>query len=416
MSTIHPISDPLPGEQLLALSPASSEAASRSWRRRPNLIPHRSLTASALNMRQRWAAGIGVLRGQVLTPGVVNGLDVEAIPLTAASGPSRVRISPGQGLTISGEDVTLSRAVEVPLNALPVVLEGSIGDTLESWRTRVADRPQAGVLLLQPVEFERADFDENDPCDRCPCDGDEARLDDWRVVDGARLLWFAWPDDFGRDFQLTPGPLFRNQLAWSVFEAESELSADDALPWERFGVPLALIGLDATLQPSFVDRAAVVRRGGLDRDLRLSRSRDGDLVESWRLAGLWQARIEHLAGHLLELLGTGQDDGPAAVEAAVELWPPCGLLPRWSADLESQHMALFPPGFDLDAVPVPMDELDRMLQDSARQTPLHGSRAERVQVLVPVPGAFYDPRLLHDEAVDPLFNDCLLYTSDAADE
>jgi hypothetical protein len=51
MSTITPLLHPLPGEQLLALSPASAEEAARTWRRRPNLLPGRSLTASALEIR-----------------------------------------------------------------------------------------------------------------------------------------------------------------------------------------------------------------------------------------------------------------------------------------------------------------------------------------------------------------------------
>ena len=48
MSTIRPIRHPLPGEQVLALSPAGGDDAARTWRRRPNLIPGRSLTALSL--------------------------------------------------------------------------------------------------------------------------------------------------------------------------------------------------------------------------------------------------------------------------------------------------------------------------------------------------------------------------------
>lgn len=233
-------------------------------------------------------------------------------------------------------------------------------------------------------------------------------LEDRRLVDAARLLLFAWPQGMGAGFPLSPGPLFRNQLAWAVFEAEAGLAIDDALPWEEFGVPLALIGLDGDLRPTFVDRAAVVRRGGLDRHNRLGRLAENGLVESWRLAGLWQARIEQLAGHLWDLAGA-PDQGAMveAVNGAIEHWPPCGVLPRWSVDLEASRAELFPAAFVIDAVPVPVEQLDLIIRETAGLAPLVESRPERVQLLVPVPQAVYDPRLLHSEEIDPLFRDTL---------
>jgi hypothetical protein len=149
MSTIHPIRHPLPGEQVLALSPSSADEAARSWRRRPNLVPGRTLTAPALEARQRWAAGIGVLRGQAFTAGVVRGLEVEPLPAAdSESAPARLLVSPGQGLAVSGEDVGLPRAVEVLLDDLPVVRDGRIGDPLGRWRGQEPSLPRAGVLVL----------------------------------------------------------------------------------------------------------------------------------------------------------------------------------------------------------------------------------------------------------------------------
>ena len=409
MSTITPLLHPLPGEQLLALSPASAEEAARTWRRRPNLLPGRSLTASALEIRQQWAAGVGVLQGQAFTAGVVRGLEVELLPAreTSAAGSARLRISPGQGLAVSGEDVVLSQAVEVALDELPVAGVEGIGESLGSWRDRGLTVPRAGVLVLQPVEFERAAIDPEDPCDRCPCGDGEVSLEDWRLVDATRLLWFPWPRLFRRDLALNPGPLYRNQLAWAVFEAEAELAGEGCLPWESYGVPLALIGLGDDLRPSFLDRAAVVRRGGLDRDSRLALRPDGTLVESWRLPGLWQARIEQLAGHLLDLIGSVGGDPSAVVNEAIERWPPCGILPRWSVDLDAHRAELFPTGFVMDAVPVPQEDLDLMIRESAGLAPLYESRPERLQVLIPVPQGLYEPRLLITETIDPLFHETL---------
>ena len=58
----------------------------------------------------------------------------------------------------------------------------------------------------------------------------------------------------------------------------SALPADEVMPWEEWGVPLALIGTDAQFVPLYADRAAVVRRGGLARNLRVQPLADGARV------------------------------------------------------------------------------------------------------------------------------------------
>lgn len=124
MSSITPIRAPLWGEQVLALSPPSAAEASKSWRRRPNLVPGRTLDAPSLVTRQNWAAGRHVVRAQAYTAGVVRGLEVDQVAGDGADGdegPARLTVSPGQGLALSGEDVALSRAVDVALDDLPVV-------------------------------------------------------------------------------------------------------------------------------------------------------------------------------------------------------------------------------------------------------------------------------------------------------
>ena len=54
--SITPIRLPLPGEQVLQLSPADAAEAATSWLRRPNLFPGRALTAPTLDARSHWAA------------------------------------------------------------------------------------------------------------------------------------------------------------------------------------------------------------------------------------------------------------------------------------------------------------------------------------------------------------------------
>jgi len=417
---ITPITRPLPGERVLALWPDDRAAAAVTWLRRPNLFPGRALTAPTLDARAAWEAGRVAQRGQAFTPGVVRGLEVGTtvdVPVEEGGRPEvRLHLGAGLGLAAGGEDVVLLHEVEAQLWGLPVVappgvFEGegfggggvlqpraigpALGSLLDAFPGML---PRAGVLVLQPVEVEHADIDPEDPCDRCGCDEDVA-FEDWRRADAARLLWYAWPEDWR---PLPPlGARFRNGVAWTVFEAERRLGDGEVLPWEEIGLPIALVGVDESFIPTFTDRNAVVRRGGRARARRVLLGAGG-LATSPRMAELWQAQIEQLAEQVAEL----GDPAPApdVLARAFDQLPPCGLLPRDVIDLTARSSAFFPGAFDLDAVPVPVEQLDLALHESAGLAPLDLARGERVRVLVPVTQASWEPRLLLTEEIDPEFD------------
>lgn len=422
--TITPITRPLPGERVVALWPDDRAAAAATWLRRPNLFPGRALTAPTLDARAAWQAGHVTQRGQAFTTGVVRGLEVGTTTGEAPDGGGRrdvrVRIGAGRGLTVGGEDVVLLREAEADLWALPVVappgvFEGegfggggvlqprAIGPTLGALLDTFPDAlPRAGALVLQPVSVEHADIDPDDPCDRCGCGDDgDVGFEDWRRGDAARLLWYAWPEDWQ---PLPPADArFRNRLAWTVFEAERRLGTGEVLPWEEIGLPVALVGVDDAFLPTFADRHAVVRQGGRARSARLLLAADprvgAGLEADARMPGLWQARIEQLAEQVAEL----GDPAPDALASGFDRLPPCGLLPRSVIDLEDGSSAFFPGGFDLDAVPVPLEQLDVALREAAGLAPLDLARGERVRLLVPVTQASWEPRLLLKEEIDPEF-------------
>ena len=440
--SIKPIDTPLDGERVIGLSPETANAAATDWLRRPNLFPGRALTAPTLEQRQRWQAGRIATRGQAFTSGVIRGLEVsftiEAVPDGAPV--VRLHVTPGRALTISGEDVVVAVPVDVRLGDLPVVAEpavfaeaggeappappapGGLGvlrprvigtATLSSLVSTRADIvPPVGVLVLQPVIADRSDFDPTDPCDRCHCaDATEASPDsfeDWRTADGVRLLWYAWPDEWRA---LPPDtPRRRNALAHVVFDAEAPLENGESLPWEPWGAPVALIGVDGAWQPAFVDRASVVRQGGRARNARLTHAADRRLAAGSRLQGLWQARIEQLAEQMAEM-GNPLPDAPTLAQALTRL-PPAGLLPINVINLdvlplnvgsEVVQSGFFPPGFELDAVPVPLPQLDVAIREAAPLAAIDFSATERVRVLVPVTQASYEPRLLFEESVAPEF-------------
>lgn len=419
MST-DPILEPLPGERVLSVSPSDPSGVATTWLRRPNLFPGRTLTAATLEARSDWAAGRLAQRGQAFVAGVIDGLDVGfSVQPDAGDGVVvRLSVGPGMGLAASGEDVVLVRSMDTTLGALPVVappgvFQGGafggggilqpreIGPTFGEVRdTLPGALPTAGILVLQPTTVEVRSFDPHDPCER-GC-GEAVDFEDVRLADAARLLWYAWPEDWR---PLPPsGPRRRNRLAYSIFQAEGQLGDDELLPWEAFGVPVGVAVLDGDGAPVFLDRYSVVRRGGRGRASRLHVSGAG-LVGTTRLPTLWQARIEQLAE---EIAGLDVDArAPEALARCFDTLPPCGLLPRDVVDFTRGRSAFFPEATELDAVPVPLDQLDLAFRESAGLAPIELARSERVRVLVPVDAASWDPRLLLRETLDPEFQQTL---------
>lgn len=425
MSTT-PIRLPLPGEQVLQLSPADAAEAATTWLRRPNLFPGRALTAPTLDARSHWAAGHVVQRGQAFTPGIAQGLELDYVitpPTETGARPTvRLHIAAGSGLAASGEDVWLARPIEVDFYGLPVVVPADLpdggGGGTGALRNRIigpslgeflssnpGTLPLAGILVLQPVAVDVAGIDPLDPCERCGCAEGNVSFEDWRLADAVRLLWYAWPVEWPA--LPAPGPRLRNTLAYRVFDAERALTPDGMLPWEEFGVPIGLIGVDAAFVPTFADRAAVARAGGLAQlsRLQLAGGGAGAITPQARLAPLWQAQIEQLAEQVAEFGDTAPP--PADLAAAFGRLPPCGLLPTNVFDRTTRSSGFFPAAFDLDAVPVPLEQLDLAIREAAPLAPLDFSLGERVRVLVPVSQASWEPRLLLTEVIDPLFQQTL---------
>jgi hypothetical protein len=428
--TIQTIASPLPGERVLGLLPGNAEEAALTWLRRPNLFPGRALTAAALQQRQQWQAGHLVQRAATWVAGIDSGMEVRFSADDTTPGMEGVLVTVERGLALSasGEDVVLQRPLHCRLGDIPVVAppgfftDGSgvgnsgPGGTLLPRRigTPLAQLPPAaqatlptvGVLVLQPVQVDTADLDALDPCDRSAFDegteADPAAFEDWRSGDAVRLLWYVWPGEWRALPQPADPQQLRNAVAWTVFQAEAELARDDAMPWDAFGVPLALAALQPPafdLRAAWLDRASVARRGGRARDAHLRRL-GIRLAADPRLPSLWQARIEQLAEQVAAM------DGATAVDLSrvfLRHLPPAGLLPRNCFDPVSQQSEFFPPQFDLDAAPVPVEQLDLAVRASAGLAPLDLSAPESVRLLVPVPLAHWEPRLLIREVVDAEF-------------
>ncbi|MBW4484560.1 MAG: hypothetical protein KME14_18665 [Tildeniella torsiva UHER 1998/13D] len=348
------------------------------------------------------------------------------------------RIAAGTGLAISGEDVRLPTERRVAVTQVPVyapveILAGGtvadsdsllprrLGPTLaELLEPRpapagettplppiAANLPPVGVLVLQPVIAETlGNPDLSDPCE---IDLQNLAFEEREQVDGTRLVFYPWPTPW-QDTRpsLEPGDpgdavpnaaavnRWRNRLAYEVFQ--QELSQGTPLPWELLGVPIALVGFDGdSWTPLFCDRSAVVRRGGQPRA-------DQNLVPRSGSPWLWQARIEQFAEQLTELdLANLPID---QVATYFDYLPPVGVLPTTALELTARRQRFFPDGYGVQALPVPLEQLDLVVQESAPLrafSPAQNDASDQVQILVPVPQEWYEPRLLLTDDIDPEF-------------
>ncbi|HEV3049872.1 MAG TPA: hypothetical protein VGX50_06175, partial [Longimicrobium sp.] len=456
---------PLKGEQVVGASPPLAPVVDAGWQRRLNLFTGRSLSDTALTMEQEGRAGRLAMSGRALSHGVVSGLEVkaeeapEAWPAGVGALRWHLQVTAGTGLTAHGEDVVVRENLRVNLDDLHVILElppeaapaggapaadekpkrrlgrrkaeaapavelrrallpqevpvsadyGSVpvgqnasapmrrprpamNPDPKGWRDvrRAGAAPRAAILLLRPVTAELVGRpDPEDPCELDPRDDAYA---DWQQADGAQLILYAFPWDERVD--TVPQSTWRNRLAYEVFDAQASLAPGEVLPWEEVGVPVALIGFNAQGEPLWVDGYAVVRDGGRPHRRTSLFAGVGDPF-------LWQARLKQFAEQVAEV-----DWASANAEeefARFQNLPPAGLLPRSSVDLDAGTTSVFPADYVVEAVPVPLEQLDAAIEASAPLEPFDRSVPDRVRVLVPVPHSLYEPRLLQTEEPDPQF-------------
>jgi hypothetical protein len=427
------------GEIPLAVQPRLAGRTDAGEQRRMNAFAGRALTAPVLHAEQNQRSRhLGLLQ-RALSAGVVQGLELaffeadlapmdsaaDAAPATLSlEAPRRLRLDAGLALAASGEELLLPQALDFDALALPVwapdwLLNGQAppprsapadGRVLDarrlgrSLRTELAAGralPRAGLVLLEPVEHWQVDG--ADPFDQCERDLEAEAFEDQQRRDAGRLVFYAWPDEWLA--LRAPDSAWRNRLAWQVFEREAQLGSAQAMPWHGLGVPLALLAFNAAWQPLFADRAAVVRAGGRPRGRSLMPRppATADAAQQ-RIAAagerfLWQARIEQLSEHLAEAQLAGA--GIEALAAQLRTLPPAGLLPLQAIDVRARINRFFAPTLDVFAAPLPLEQLDLLLEEAAGLAPVDLSVRDRISVYVPVPQAVYEPDLLVIEQADP---------------
>lgn len=412
---VFPIKSPLQGEQVVGVEPEMERFTARDWRQRVNHFTGRSLTHTALRTEQDGRSGRVAALGQMLSPGVVNGLEADRSELPTADGTREfVEISPGTGLDCNGEVITLTRPLQAQIRDIPVyapasVLDGSssgasgalaarrLGPELGQLIGEGLDLPRVMVLVLQAVQVEMRLEQEQDPCELDP---EAYAYENWQLVDGARLVLYSWPEEV---ISLPAQPhqsMARNRIANSIFAYEQNLPADNSLPWAQLGVAIGLVGFSADWSTTlFVDRHAVVRTGG-------KRRRAAAVLPAVGNRFMWQARFQQFNEQLAEF-ATASTAGEDLVTRSGEQFrylPPVGVLPKGFIDLETRQQNFFPLSYEVEAVAMPYEQLDVVIRDSAALDAYDFNRADRIQVMVPVPQIYYEPDLLVTELIDTEFD------------
>jgi len=375
------------GERILHIEPQRSRRVDDGFLLRPYLYTGRALTDTTLIRSAQHRLRHLMLFGRQMSAGVVTGLELTHHTRTPAPGATStaaeqwLRIGEGLGLTVYGDDISITGTADILLDNVAVV--GGDGP---------ARGP--GILVLEPVEI----FEETavDPQSQCPWDRERDPLEDEQLIDGCRLVFFPWPP------ALEPAPpataaTFRNQLAYQVFDYELE-HPFDLLPWEATGVALGLTHISDEGEIAFIDPYAVVRQGGAPPSVTPLLTTNGSPL-------LWESRIRQLTHHLYDIKAKDPQLPSAADHVAV--LPPAGFLPKQILDVEGMSTAFFPSQFVVDAVPIPEEQLEAALNASAGLTPFDLQKPEKIKLLVPVPQAVFEPDLLVKAVPDPIFLETL---------
>jgi hypothetical protein len=404
---LFPIPDPLAGEKVAEVIPVLAPFVESGERiARLNFFPGRHLTHTALAAEQAVRVRRLLFRGRSVCPGNVEGLEVS---WTSEPGGDRLRIQPGRGITVSGEDVVLERPVVMRSDDLRIFPSSTTTwNDIPKLASKTVGAPFAAVLVLKPMALTvrkrpyalNPALDPHPPgfVDRVPEDETFDRLSMIDAVCPVLWLWEGSP---------AFGSQWRNRLAWQIFGDERDGLSQ---PWLQDGLPVALVGFDASRKVLFVDRHAVVRRGGIPRT-RSILPHTGD-------PRLWQAQVDQYGDHLASL------DAIRSALGDFQQLPSVGLLRRDSiqiAPLASNATArtvtqsFFPPTYKTDVGVCLLEQLDTVFSAARTLQPYDLYVPDSVSILLPVEQRFFDPKLLDVEQPNPEFQTQLVALGAARD-
>lgn len=338
------------------------------YRRRPRYFDGRFLTGADLTRDQDYVRQRQSDMARASGAGVISGLRLTSDSL--GSGQS-LTISPGVGLTPSGDLVMLSSQQNVPLLDLPTSrqLDAALGLS-EDPRVPLERTTGLFILALRPVEFTAnpiAAYPRSITGKRTVEDGD--------IIEASAITLIPYPDMAGAA-DISDA---RRKVARAIFASRGGAMPQDALP-------LAMIGLDrGTVR--WVDGAMVRREIGAESGVQaIFAGRPRAISEAFVLQ-----HQAHLDDALVDMAGRGM--APVFPAASLfSLLPPTGPMPFdaiQSDDLGFSQL-YFPPGLGVDIAFAPADEIPVLAEEALDLPPidLEGPAADLdatyVTILVPV--------------------------------
>ena len=353
-------------------------------RRRPRYFDGRFLTARDLTREQNYFLARQSDIGRAGGAGVVTGLGVDmTVPRDRDA--AALVISPGHGITASGELVLLSEELTISLENIPELDQLNVRLGL-SRLPQPPQRNRTGVFIvaLRPVEFTA------NPIASYPTSITGTRsTEDSDIVEAAAVTLIPFGDS-GRGQSANAQ---RAQLARNIFVLNQAAGTPvDALP-------LALVYLERN-QIQWIDPFLVRREVGADHGDILGL---GFAPRAVREAHMIQYNA-HLEAVMTQRSAASQGLRFAASEYFQAL-PPAGRLPAAAINPADFTQLFFPPEVDVDLAIIPEDELIALIEESYLLPPIDltvgGDNLESVDVIVllPVPRTRF--RELHTQLTPP---------------
>lgn len=317
-------------------------------RRRPRYFDGRFLTGADLTRDQDYVRQRQADMARAGGSGVISGLRVRNVTLSAGQSLS---ISPGVGLTPSGDVVMLSQRRDVPLLDLPTSrqLDAALG-LAEEPRVPLGRRTGLYILALRPVEFTA------NPIAAYPRSiAGQRSIEDGDIIEASAITLIPYPDMNGAANVMEA----RRKVAKTIFNGRGAAMPQDALP-------LAMLALDRGMV-RWIDTAMVRRETGSESGVHaMFGTRPRAIAEAFLLQ-----HHRHLIDTMVDLASRGMG-ATLPASAMFSLLPPVGAMP--ASTLSSDDLGFtqryFPPGVDADIAFVPSDEIAALAEEALSLPPI----------------------------------------------
>jgi hypothetical protein len=335
----------------------------RRWR--PRWFDGRFLAASDLLAEQNYFRVRQTDLGRASGSGVIEGLAVSVID-RPGDRTDQLRIEPGDGITDTGELVTLFEPLQLNPADVPEMRRLDAAFGLQLIPTEPGhNRTGLYILALRPVEWTA------NPIGAYPTSLTGPRtVEDGTIVEGVAVSLIPYPD-------------LGNEETWE--RRRARVARDVFVEGKDRGIlsgvlPLAMVALRGNIV-EWVDSYMVRRETGAERPAGMD--------FGFGARALREAHLLQYERHLADTLNAHRDR-PFGATDYFQALPPIGRFPSGTVDAARLTQRYFPPGIDVELSFVPEDELPALIEESLLLPPIdlatgmEDTRGTTVVVLVPL--------------------------------